>query len=171
MLSRDSKKGHEPSLHLAKRFCGITLFFLGWAAARHWPHPVYYLSNMLKVAFAVCLAFALIRRERFADRELNYWDEAFGYIATAFSPRLFRGLKALDAIQIRSARGFRFALTAHCIRPPSPLKNVRRENLYGLLMVVHPDAPRILMRKGALPPSGTRLGSKKRARPSGITCE
>jgi len=46
---------------------------------------------MLKVAFAVCLAFALIRRERFADRELNYWDEALGYIATAFLLDSFAG--------------------------------------------------------------------------------
>ena len=91
MLSRDGKKGHEPSLRVAKRFCGVTLFFLIWAAARHWPHPVYYLSNMQKVAFAVCLAFALIRRERFADRELNYWDEALGYIATAFLLDSFAG--------------------------------------------------------------------------------
>jgi hypothetical protein len=29
------------------------------------------------------LAFALLRREAFADTSLNYWDEALGYIATA----------------------------------------------------------------------------------------
>jgi hypothetical protein len=38
---------------------------------------------MLKVAFAASLAFALLRREPFADANLNYWDEALGYIATA----------------------------------------------------------------------------------------
>jgi len=54
---------------------------LCWAAARHW--PVYYLSNMLKVAFVVCLAFAMLRGERFADADLNYWDEALAYIAIA----------------------------------------------------------------------------------------
>src|SRR5215469_1998380 len=58
------------------------------------------------------------------------------------------------------------------LHPPTLTAEKRppRESLW-LLMVVHPDAPRILMRKGALPPSGTRLGSKRRARPSGITCE
>ena len=38
---------------------------------------------MLKVAFVACLAFGLLRREPFADANLNYWDEALGYIATA----------------------------------------------------------------------------------------
>ena len=38
---------------------------------------------MLRVAFAACVAFALVRREAFADASLNYWDEALGYIATA----------------------------------------------------------------------------------------
>ena len=38
---------------------------------------------MLKIAFAVCLALALFHRERFADANLNYWDESLGYIATA----------------------------------------------------------------------------------------
>ena len=83
MLSRDSNKDYGPSLRVVRRFCGILLFFACWAAARHWPQPVPYLSNMLKVAFAVCLAFALFRRERFADANLNYWDESLGYIATA----------------------------------------------------------------------------------------
>jgi hypothetical protein len=59
------------------------LFFLCWAAIRHWPYPVRYLSNMLKVAFAACLVLALLRRERFADANLNSWDESLGYIATA----------------------------------------------------------------------------------------
>ena len=83
MLSRDSNKDYGPSLRVVRRFCGILLFFACWAAVRHWPQPVPYLSNMLKVAFAVCLAFALFRRERFADANLNYWDESLGYIATA----------------------------------------------------------------------------------------
>jgi hypothetical protein len=38
---------------------------------------------MLKVVFAVCLGFALIGRERFADKNLNYWDESLAYIAAA----------------------------------------------------------------------------------------
>jgi len=38
---------------------------------------------MLKVAFVMCLAFALIRRERFADADLNYWDESLAYIGIA----------------------------------------------------------------------------------------
>jgi hypothetical protein len=83
MLSRDSNKDYGPSLRVVRRFCGILLFFACWAAVRHWPQPVPYLSNMLKVAFAVCLAFALFQRERFADANLNYWDESLGYIATA----------------------------------------------------------------------------------------
>jgi hypothetical protein len=83
MLSRDSNKDYGPSLRVVRRFCGILLFFACWAAARHWPQPVPYLSNMLKVAFAVCLALALFQRERFADANLNYWDESLGYIATA----------------------------------------------------------------------------------------
>jgi hypothetical protein len=91
MLPRDNDKDYKQSSHVAVRFCGITLFFVCWAAARHWPHPAYYLSNMLKVAFVVCLAFALIRRERFADTNLNYWDETLGYIATAFLLDSFAG--------------------------------------------------------------------------------
>jgi hypothetical protein len=83
MLSRDINKDYEPSLRVVRRFCGITVFFVCWAAARHWPHPVYYLSSMLKVSFVVCLAFAMFRRERFADVNLNYWDEGLAYIATA----------------------------------------------------------------------------------------
>jgi hypothetical protein len=83
MLSRDINKDYGPSLRVVRRFCGITIFFVGWAAARHWPHPVYYLSNMLKVGFVVCIAFALLRNERFADVNLNYWDEALAYIAIA----------------------------------------------------------------------------------------
>jgi hypothetical protein len=35
--------------------------------------PGYPLGNMLKVAFMVCVALALIRRERFADADLNTW--------------------------------------------------------------------------------------------------
>ncbi len=38
---------------------------------------------MLKVGFGVCIAFALLRNERFADVNLNYWDEALAYLATA----------------------------------------------------------------------------------------
>ena len=38
---------------------------------------------MLKVAFVTCLTFALLRRERFAGDNLNYWDEALAYIAIA----------------------------------------------------------------------------------------
>jgi hypothetical protein len=38
---------------------------------------------MLRVAFAACLAFALLRREPLADASLNYWDEGLGYIAIA----------------------------------------------------------------------------------------
>ncbi len=38
---------------------------------------------MLKVASFACLTFALFRRERFSDANLNYWDEALAYIATA----------------------------------------------------------------------------------------
>jgi hypothetical protein len=83
MLPRDSNKNYDPSLHVIGRFCGITLFFICWAALRHWPHPVSYLGNMLKVAFAVCVAFALIRREQFGDISLNYWDESLAYIAAA----------------------------------------------------------------------------------------
>ena len=83
MLSHDSDKDYGPSLRVVRRFCGILLFFACWAAVRHWPQPVPYLSNMLKVAFAVCLALALFQRERFADANLNYWDESLGYIATA----------------------------------------------------------------------------------------
>ena len=39
------------------------------------------LANMLKVSFAVCVALALIRGERFADTDLNTWDEALAYFA------------------------------------------------------------------------------------------
>ena len=83
MLSRDSSKDYQQSLRVIGRFCTIVLFFACWAAVRHWPHPLYSLSNMLRVAFAASLAFALLRREPFADGNLNYWDEALGYIATA----------------------------------------------------------------------------------------
>jgi len=38
---------------------------------------------MLKVAVGACLAFAVFRRERFADTNLNYWDEALAYLAIA----------------------------------------------------------------------------------------
>jgi hypothetical protein len=38
---------------------------------------------MLKVAFVTCLTFALLRPERFASADLNYWDEALAYLATA----------------------------------------------------------------------------------------
>jgi putative flippase GtrA len=82
-LSRDSSKDYQQSLRVIGRFCTIVLFFACWAAVRHWPHPLYPLSNMLRVAFAACVAFALLRREAFADTSLNYWDEALGYIATA----------------------------------------------------------------------------------------
>jgi hypothetical protein len=83
MLSQDSKKDYQPSLRVIRRFLAILLFFACWTGVRHWPHPVYYLSSMLKVAFLACLTFALLRRERFADANLNYWDEALAYIATA----------------------------------------------------------------------------------------
>jgi hypothetical protein len=83
MLSRDSDKDYGPSLRVVWRFCGIMLFFACWAAFRHWPYSINHLSNMLKVAFGVCIAFALLRNERFADVNLNYWDEALAYIATA----------------------------------------------------------------------------------------
>jgi hypothetical protein len=33
--------------------------------------------------FVVCLAVALLRRERFLDVKLNYWDESLAYVATA----------------------------------------------------------------------------------------
>jgi hypothetical protein len=82
-LSRDSSKDYQESLRVIGRFCGIVLFFACWAAIRHWPHPLYPLSNMLRVAFVACLAFALLRREAFAAASLNYWDEALGYIAAA----------------------------------------------------------------------------------------
>ena len=82
-LSRDSSKDYQQSIRVIGRFCTIVLFFACWAAVRHWPHPLYSLSNMLRVAFAACVAFALLRREAFADTSLNYWDEALGYIATA----------------------------------------------------------------------------------------
>ena len=82
-LSRDSSKDYQQSIRVIGRFCTIVLFFACWAAVRHWPHPLYSLSNMLRVAFAACVAFALVRREAFADASLNYWDEALGYIATA----------------------------------------------------------------------------------------
>ena len=83
MLSLDSNKDYGSSLRVLKRFCAILLFFMCWTAVRHWPHPVYYLSSMLKVAFVMCLTFALIRRERFADADLNYWDESLAYIGIA----------------------------------------------------------------------------------------
>jgi ABC-type multidrug transport system permease subunit len=83
MVSRDSNKDYQQSLHVIGRFCTVLLFFVCWAAVRHWPDPIYSLSNMLKVAFAACLTFGLLRGERFADVNLNYWDEALAYIATA----------------------------------------------------------------------------------------
>jgi hypothetical protein len=83
MLSRDRNKDYGPSFRVVRRFCGIMLFFVCWTAVRHWPHPTYSLSNILKVAFGVCLAFALLRRERFADANLNYWDEAMAYVGVA----------------------------------------------------------------------------------------
>jgi hypothetical protein len=82
-LSRDSSKDYQQSLRVIARFCTIVLFFTCWAAGRHWPHPLYPLSNMLRVAFVACLAFALFRREALAAASLNYWDEALGYIAAA----------------------------------------------------------------------------------------
>jgi hypothetical protein len=83
MLSLDSNKDYGSSLRVLKRFCAILLFFVCWAAARHWPQPVLYLSNMLKAAFVVCIVFAVFRRERFADANLNYWDESLAYIGIA----------------------------------------------------------------------------------------
>lgn len=82
-LSRDGSKEYQQSLRVIGRFCTIVLFFVCWAAVRHWPHPLDSLSNMLWVAFVACLAFALVRREPFADANLNYWDEAVGYVAVA----------------------------------------------------------------------------------------
>jgi hypothetical protein len=82
-LSRDSSKDYQQSLRVIGRFWTIVLFFACWAAVRHRPHPLYSLSNMLRVAFVAYLALALVRREAFADASLNYWDEALGYIATA----------------------------------------------------------------------------------------
>jgi hypothetical protein len=82
VISRQ-QQDYQQSLRVIGRFCTIVLFFACWAAVRHWPHPLYSLSNMLRVAFAACLAFALVRREPFADTSLNYWDEGLGYIATA----------------------------------------------------------------------------------------
>jgi hypothetical protein len=79
MLSRDSGKVIEPSLRIVRRFFTLLSFFACWAAVRHWPHPLHPLGNMLKVAFVVCVALALIRRERFADADLNTWDEALAY--------------------------------------------------------------------------------------------
>jgi hypothetical protein len=83
MLSCDSNKDYQQSFRVIGRFCTVLLFFACWAAVRHWPYPINHLSNMLKVAFGVCIAFALLRNERFADADLNYWDEALAYIATA----------------------------------------------------------------------------------------
>jgi hypothetical protein len=83
MLSFDSNVDYRPSLRVVRRFCGIVLFFACWATVRHWPYPINYLSNMLKVAFVVCIAFALLRNERFADVNLNYWDEGLAYVAIA----------------------------------------------------------------------------------------
>jgi hypothetical protein len=83
MLYRDSNQDYEQSLRAVRRFCAIALFFVCWVAVRHWPHPVHYLSNMLKVAFAACLVLGLLRRERFADANLNSWDESLAYIAAA----------------------------------------------------------------------------------------
>jgi hypothetical protein len=83
LLSRDRGKDYQQSLRVIGRFCTIALFFACWAAVRHWPHPLHPLSNMLRVAFAACLAFAVIRREPLAGASLNYWDEALGYFAIA----------------------------------------------------------------------------------------
>lgn len=83
MLSRYSNEDYKQSLHVVGRFCAIVLFFACWATVLHWPQPLHYLSNMLKIAFAGSLAFALLRRERLADTNLNYWDEALAYIAVA----------------------------------------------------------------------------------------
>jgi hypothetical protein len=83
LLSRNSSKEYQQSLRVIGRFCTIVLFFACWAAVRYWPHPLHSLSNMLRVAFAACLAFAVIRREPLPAASLNYWDEALGYFATA----------------------------------------------------------------------------------------
>jgi hypothetical protein len=83
MLSSDSNKDYQQSFRVIGRFCTVSLFFACWAAVRHWPYPLYSLSNMLKVAFGVCIAFALLRNERFAGVNLNFWDEALAYIAIA----------------------------------------------------------------------------------------
>ena len=83
MLSSDSNKDYQQSFRVIGRFCTVSLFFACWAVVRHWPYPTYSLSNMLKVAFGVCIAFAVLRNERFADVNLNYWDEALAYIAIA----------------------------------------------------------------------------------------
>jgi hypothetical protein len=91
MLSHDSStKDYKQSLHVVGRFCTIALFFACWAAVLHWPQPAHYLSNMLKVAFGGSLAFALLRRERFADVNLNYWDEALAYMAIAVFVDVFK---------------------------------------------------------------------------------
>ena len=83
MLSRDGNEAYEASFRVVRRFLAILLFFACWAAVRHWPYPIHYLGNMLKVAFGACVALALFRRERFADPNLNSWDEALAYIAIA----------------------------------------------------------------------------------------
>jgi len=83
MLSCDSNKVYEPSLRVIRRFSAILLFFACWAAVRHWPYPIHYLANMLKVAAGACVGLALFRRERFADAQLNSWDEALAYICIA----------------------------------------------------------------------------------------
>ena len=79
----DSRKGYEPSLRVISRFCAILLFFVFWAAVRHWPYPLHCLGNMLKIAAAACLGLAMFRRERFADAHLNSWDEALAYFCVA----------------------------------------------------------------------------------------
>jgi hypothetical protein len=91
MLSVDSRKLFEPSHRVVKRFCALLLFFACWAAFRHWPYPMHPLANMLKVSFAACVAFALIRRERFADKDLNTWDEALAYFAVGLLVDSFAG--------------------------------------------------------------------------------
>jgi hypothetical protein len=91
MLSVDSRKLFEPSLRVVKRFCALLLFFACWAAFRHWPYPMHPLANMLKVSFAACVALALIRRERFADKDLNTWDEALAYFAVGLLVDSFAG--------------------------------------------------------------------------------
>ena len=83
MLFRDTNKDLQTIASCGRAVLRNHVIFHRPAAARHWPRPVHYLSNMLKVASFACLTFALLRRERFADANLNYWNEALAYIATA----------------------------------------------------------------------------------------